>query len=157
MWQSLYQNCLSNKSIEGVTAEGCTLALGRTSQKSFEDVKKLLFSDRCLAFFDLSKRITIQVDASNSGLRAVLLQEGKPVSYASRSLTSTEKNYAIIEKELLAVLFGCERFHRYIYRNKTLVESDHNPLESIIKKPLARVPVRLQRMLLHLQRYDFQL
>ena len=132
------------------------MALGRTSQKSFEDVKKLLFSDRCLAFFDVSKPIAIQVDASNSGLRAVLLQEGKPVSYASRSVTSTEKNYAIIEKELLAVLFGCERFHQYIYGNKTLVESDHKPLESIIKKPLARVPARLQRMLLRLQRYDFQ-
>ena len=86
----------------------------------------------------------------------MLLQEGKPVSYASRSVTSTEKNYAIIEKELLAVLFGCERFHQYIYGNKTLVESDHKPLESIIKKPLARVPARLQRMLLRLQRYDFQ-
>ena len=97
------------------------------------------------------------MDVSNSGLGAVLLQEGKPVACASRSLTSTEKNYAITEKELLAVLFGCERFHQYIYGNKTLVESDHKPLESVMKKPLPRAPARLQRMLLHPQRYDFQL
>ena len=105
-------------------------------KKSFQEIKKLLSSDRCLAFFDVSRPITIQVDASNSGLGAVLLQEGKPVAYASRSLTSSEKNYAIIEKELLAVVFGCERFHQYVYGNKTLVESDHKPLESIMKKPL---------------------
>ena len=43
-------------------------------------------------FFDVAKPITIQVDASNSGLGAALLQEGKPVVYASRSLTSAEKN-----------------------------------------------------------------
>ena len=126
-------------------------------KKSFEDVKKLLSSDRCLPFFDVSKPITIQVDASNSGLGAVLSQVGKPVAYASRSLTSTEKNYAIIEKEFLAVLFGCVRFHQHIYGNKTFVESDHKPLESKMKKPLARAPAGLQRMLLRLQRYDFQL
>ena len=79
------------------------------------------------------------------------------MAYASRSLTSTEKNYAITGKELLAVLFGRERFNQYIYGNKTLVESDHKPLESIMKKPLARALARLHRMLLCLQRYDFQL
>ena len=127
------------------------------TKKLFEDVKKLLSSDRCLAFSDVSKPITIQVDASNSGLGAVLLQVGKPVAYTSRSLTSTEKNYAIIEKEFLAVLFGCVRFHQHIYGNKTFVESDHKPLESKMKKPLPRAPAGLQRMLLRLQRYDFQL
>ena len=81
-------------------------------KKSFQDVKKLLSSDRCLAFVDISKPITIQVDASNSGLGAVLLQEGKPVAYASRLFASTEKNHVVIEKELLAVLFGCERFYQ---------------------------------------------
>ena len=97
------------------------------------------------------------MDAGNSGLGAALLQEGKPVAYASRSLASAEKNYAFIEKELLAVLFGCERFHQYVYGNKTFTESNHKPLESIMKKPLARARTRLQRMLLHMQKYDFQL
>ena len=47
--------------------------------------------------------------------------------YASISLTSAEKNYAIIDKELLAVLFSCERFHQYVYGNKTFTESEHKP------------------------------
>ena len=63
--------------------------------------------------------------------------------YASRSLTSAEKNYAIIEKELLVVLFGCERFHQYVYGSKTFIESDHKPMESVMKRPLSRAPERL--------------
>ncbi|KAI2650239.1 Retrovirus-related Pol polyprotein from transposon 17.6 [Labeo rohita] len=59
-----------------------------------------------LAFFDTSKDLTLQVDASKYGLGAVLLQEGKPLAYASKSLTDTEINYAQIEKDLLAILWG---------------------------------------------------
>ena len=83
----------------------------------------MLSSDPCLAFYHVSKLIIIQVDASNSGLGEALLQERKPVAYAPRSLTNSEKNYAITEKELLAVLFGCERYHQYIYGNKAFIES----------------------------------
>ena len=67
-------------------------------------------------------------------------------------------NYAVIEKELLAVLFGCEQFHQYVYGKNILhVESDQKPLESIMKKPLSNTPPRLQRMLLRLQKYDIHL
>ena len=99
-------------------------------KKLFENVKTMLSSDPCLAYFDVSKPITVQVDASNSSWGAALLQEGKFVMYASISLTSAEKNYAIIDKELLAVLFSCERFHQNVYGNKTFTESEHKPLGS---------------------------
>ena len=89
-----------------------------------------------LGIFDPSKAMQIQVDASKSGIGAVLMQNGKPVSYASRSLTNAQKNYAIIEKELLAVLFGCERFHQFVNGSEVTIISDHKPLESIMKKPL---------------------
>ncbi|KAL0149263.1 hypothetical protein M9458_055497 [Cirrhinus mrigala] len=101
--------------------------------------------------------LTLQVDASKSGLGAVLLQQDKPVAYASKSLNSTEQNYAQIEKELYAVLFGCKRFHEYMYGRKVTVESDHKPLEAILKKPLASAPPRLQRMILQLQKYDIHI
>ena len=91
-------------------------------KKLFENVKTMLSSDPCLAYFDVSKPITVQVDASNSSWGAALLQEGKFVMYASISLTSAGKNYAIIDKELLAVLFSCERFHQCVYGNKTLLK-----------------------------------
>ena len=53
------------------------------------------------------------------------MQNGKPVSYTSRSLTNAQKNNAIIEKELLAVLFECERFHQFVYGSEVTIISDH--------------------------------
>jgi len=63
-----------------------------------------------------------------------LLQDEKPVYYASRSLTSVEKNYAPIEKEALGIAFSVKKFHQYIYGRKVTVISDHKPLEIIFKK-----------------------
>jgi transposase InsO family protein len=98
--------------------------------------------------------VTLSVDASSNGLGAVLLQEGKPVAYASRALTSVQQQYAQIEKELLAIVYGCKKFHQYVYGREVEVETDHKPLQSIFKKPLHQAPSRLQKMLLQLQSYD---
>ena len=67
---------------------------------------------------------------------ACLIQDGQPVAYASRSLTDTEVNYAQIENELLAIVFGMERFETYIYGRKVMVESDLKPLQTIFKESL---------------------
>ena len=82
------------------------------------------------------------------------MQEGKPISYASKSLTPSECDYAQIEKELFAIVFGCKRFHHYIYGWKVTVQSDHKPLIPFFTKPLHAAPPRLQRMLLQLANYD---
>ncbi|XP_014671070.1 PREDICTED: uncharacterized protein K02A2.6-like isoform X3 [Priapulus caudatus] len=126
-------------------------------QQSFDVVKSLITSMCTLTYFDPTKQSTVQVDASSRGLGAVLLQDDRPVAFASKALTETEQRYANIEREMLAVVFGCTRFHTYLYGSTFIVESDHKPLESIHKKNLANAPPRLQRMLLRLQPYDFQL
>ena len=65
----------------------------------------------------------------------------RAVSFASRALTSTETRYAQIEKELLAVVFACEKFDKYIFgRDIVHVETDHKPLEAIFKKSLCDAP-----------------
>ena len=64
----------------------------------------------------------------------MLLQDRRPVAYASRSLTDAESRYAQIEKELLAVQFSLERFNQYIYGKRVTIESDHKPLEATVKK-----------------------
>ena len=69
-------------------------------------------------------------------------------------VVESEVNYAQIEKEMYGIVFGCKRFHQYIYGRKIVVETDHKPLIPIFKKPLYAAPPRLQRMLLQLQRYD---
>ena len=66
----------------------------------------------------------------------------------------SEIRYANIERELLAVVFGCTRFHTHIYGKKFTVESDHKPLQNIQHKSLANTPPRLQRMMLRIQPYE---
>ena len=126
-------------------------------EEAVEKVKLALASAPVLKYFDQNKQAVVQADASDYGLGAVLMQEGHAVAYASRSLTPTERRYAQIEKELLAVVFGLEKFHQYVYGKTVVVESDHRPLEIILKRPLRDTPKRLQRMLLRLQRYDISL
>lgn len=62
-----------------------------------------------------------------------------------------------MEKEMLAILFGCKRFYQYVYGRRFTVETDQRPLIFIIKKQLAAAPVRLQRMILQLHRYDIDI
>ena len=125
---------------------------GRSQEDSFHKLKQLASSTPVLRYYDVRNPVTLSVDASSKGLGAVLLQEGKPVAYASRALTSVQQQYAQIENELLAIVYGCKKFHQYVYRRE--VETDHKPLKSIFKKPLHQAPSRLQEMLLQLQSYD---
>ncbi|CAB3985329.1 Hypothetical predicted protein [Paramuricea clavata] len=122
-------------------------------QKALERIKKVLTSSPVLHFYDIDKPVILQVDASQGGLGACLIQEGHPVIYASRSLTNAEQHYAQIEKELLAIVFACERFNQFIYGTQVTVHSDHKPLEAIIAKPLSQAPPRIQRLLIRLQKY----
>ena len=123
---------------------------------AFQKVKEILTRSPgpILSYYDPTKDLTLQVDASKYGLGAVLLQDDKPVAYASKSLTTSEINYAQIEKEMYAIVFGCTKFHQYIYGRSIRVETDHKPLVSIMKKSLLDAPARLQRMILRLQRYE---
>ena len=125
--------------------------------KAFESIKQTLSTEPVLAFYNVEKPVLISCNASQSGLSAVLLQEDRSVAYASRALTDAETRNAQIEKELLAIVFAFSKFHQYVYGTSVLVESDHKPLECIIKKSLAAAPPRLQCMLLQLQKYTFTL
>ena len=126
-----------------------------TYDTTFEQIKEAVVSDTTLRYLDPSLPMTIQVDALQVGLGAALLQNGKPVAFASKALTETECRYANIEREMLAAAFGAERFHTYIYGWSFKIESDHKPLESISRKNLADTPAWLQCMMLCLQGYDF--
>ena len=107
-------------------------------------LKAMLSSPPVLAFYDVTKPVTIQSDASQSGLGACLMQDSKPVAYASRSMTSAEKKCAQIEKEMLSIVFAVQKFHQYVCGQESVfVETDHKPIESIMLKPLDKAPPRL--------------
>ena len=120
-----------------------------------KQIKAILTSEPVLGHFDPEQTVTLCTDSSRSGMGACLMQT-KPIAYASRSLNETQVNYAQIEKELLSIVFGCERFYQYIWGKRTIVETDHKPLVSIFKKSLHSAPPRIQRLLLRLQRYDLE-
>ena len=63
----------------------------------------------------LEASTTLQTDASKQGLGAVLLQNSKPVMFASRALTRSERNYQNLERECLAMAWGMEKFHYFLY------------------------------------------
>ena len=121
------------------------------------ELKTILSSLPVLRFYDVNKPVTLQSDASKSGLGACLLQEGQIVAYASRALVGPELHYAQLEKELLAVVFATSRFHQYIYGKEIEAQTDHKPLEIIMKKPIGNATAGVQRMMLKLQRYEINL
>ena len=98
-----------------------------------------------LGYYNPNKPVTLNVDASANGLGAVLLQENRPIAYASRALTVAQQKYAQIEKELLAIVYTCQKFHQYVYGRTVQVKSDHKPLEGILAQNLHQAPLRLQK------------
>lgn len=128
-----------------------------SQQRAFETIKESLTKRPVLQFFDPRKEIVISVDSSNSGIGTCLLQDNKPVCYSSKALTETQKHYAQIEKELLAVLYGLQKYHEYVFGRHVVVETDHKPLITIVKKPIDKCPPRLQRLRLELLKYHFTL
>ncbi|UYV85138.1 K02A2.6-like [Cordylochernes scorpioides] len=112
------------------------------------EIKTLLRTAPSLKFFNPNGNLTLSVDASSYALGAVLLQNGKPIAYASSALNSTQQNYAQIEKEALAIKFGCDKFHQLIYGKTVDVETDHQAIKA---------PPRLQRIFLQIQQYDLRI
>ena len=79
---------------------------------AFSNVQRLVTEAPVLRYYDPTLDLTIQYDASQSGLGATILQNGKPIEYASRSLTNTETRYAQIEKEMLVIVLSLKRFNQ---------------------------------------------
>ena len=100
--------------------------------------KGALQANSLLVHYDSSKPLVVACDASQYGLGAVLshvMEDGseRPVACASRTLSSTEKNYSQLEKEELAIVFGVTKFHIYLYGRQFIIESDHQPLSYLLK------------------------
>lgn len=126
-------------------------------QTCFEKLRIQVPLDKALAFYDTTKPLTLEVDASMKGLGAALTQEDRIIAFASKSLTQTQANYSNIEREALGLVFGIQRFHTYLFGRGFTAVTDHKPLVNIWEKPLISAPSRLQRMFLKLQGYSFRL
>ena len=81
-------------------------------ENAFQRIKQAATQAPILRYFNPADETLLQCNDSDTGLGATLLQNGQPVAYTSRSLTDTERNYAQIGKELLAIVFGAEKFNQ---------------------------------------------
>ncbi|GJQ73141.1 hypothetical protein Trydic_g1768 [Trypoxylus dichotomus] len=104
------------------------------------------------------KDIVVSCYSSHFACGAVLLQDNSPIAFLSWALTPTQQRYGQIEKQMLSIVLACEKSHQYIYgRTDVTIETDRRPLVMIYNKPLIQAPARLQRMLIKLQQYSFNL
>ena len=127
------------------------LFLEATSAIKAEFKKKIT-----LPYFDRNKQTILQTDASKKGFGAVILQEEQPIYYASRALTSAEKNYQNLEREAQAAVWGMEKFHYFLYGRKFILQTDQKPLVSIFRKHMIDVSPRIQRITIRAWQYEFE-
>lgn len=148
------------------TRKGFPFVWTDVEQSAFDQLKQSLTSPAILVLPDPTKPYVVRTDASRVGVGGVLLQEQlldstgpsaasilKPVAFASRSLKPAEKNYSAIELECLAVWWCInDKFHPYIEGQRLILETDHKPLLSLMKKPYRNA--RIERWMTDLQHYD---
>jgi hypothetical protein len=138
---------------------------GKEQECAFRTVREMLFQDRVLTHFNPDLPVVVACDSSSYGLGAVLshrMPDGseRPVAYASRSLTQTEKKFAQIEKEALGLYWGVRKFQPYLEGRRFILITDNKPLKYIMD-PGKAVPVttaaRLQRWCLFLGAFAYQI
>ena len=133
--------------------------------QAFKRAKDQLRSSEVLIYYDTKLPIDLANDASAYGIGAVIshvLPDGteRPISFAPRTLTPSEKNYAQLEKDALSLIYGIKKFHQYLYGRKLNLFTDHKPL-TVILGPKKGIPslaaARLQRWAILLSAYDYEI
>ena len=130
---------------------------GLEHDSAFQLIKKEIMVAPILAYYNPNKPTILQTDASCKGLGACLLQNEKPVYFASKALTEMQKGYVAIELESLAVAWAMEKFHHFLYGNEFTLETGQRPLEVILSKSLNQATPRLQRILIRTFPYHFKI
>ena len=129
-----------------ITQKGVAWSWEARHQDAFNELKQRIANTPTLTLYDVQQLEIVSADALKRGYGAVISQESGLISYVSRCLTPAESNYTPTESELSAVLYGCTRFHCYIYGQKVTDETDHKTLVGIIAKPLHKLSPRIQSM-----------
>ena len=142
-------------------------------QQLFEKAKSLIKAEMCMKFYDDTKPLYLETDASGIGLGAALLQlrdntvcpKGTapgntilcPITFASKSLTGAKWRYSNIEHEVFGILHCLEKFHHYFFCREVPVITDHKPLVSIFKKHVATLLQCIQHILQKIDQHRVQI
>ena len=126
-------------------------------ERSFQQLKSQLCEQPVCALPDFDRTFVVRTDASDSGLGAILIQDqgfgDQTIACASRKLNAAEKNYSTIEKELLAVVWGVQKFSPYLYGKEFILQSDHLPLKHLDN--MKNTNGRLMRWAMQLQPFAY--
>ncbi|XP_058817423.1 uncharacterized protein K02A2.6-like [Topomyia yanbarensis] len=141
-----------------LTKDKAVFKWGSEEESAFQHIVHLIGRVETLSHFDPKLKTRVVADASLVALGAVLLQfyEGEPrvISYASKSLTDTERRYAQTEKEALALVWAVERFQIYLFGIRFELKTDHKPLKTIFS-PNSSPCLRIERWVLRLQAFSY--
>lgn len=139
-----------------LSRKGVIFKWNENCQTAFETLRKALIQPPVLDFPDLSENniFKLYTDASNFAIGSVLTNaNGKPIAYASRVLNKGERNYSVIEKELLAIVWSVKHFRHFLLQRYFEIHSDHKPLMYLFN--LRDPSSRLIKFRLTLEEYDF--
>ncbi|KAG1239029.1 hypothetical protein G6F35_000323 [Rhizopus arrhizus] len=123
------------------------------AQEAFEQLKSRMVELPTLAYPNPEEPYDLHCDASDSGLGAILVQIGRPIAFASRTLTDPEQNYSTTEKECLAIVWALNYFYPYLFGAQFTIYTDHAALKSILSTKMPRG--RIARWILTIQSYQF--
>ena len=108
-----------------------------------------------VGIFQPSLETALLADASPTGIGAILTQKEnstnaipRVICYSSRTLSEMEKRYSQIEREALAIMWGCEKYHLYLYGKSFSIVTHHKPLTKIFNDPAHQPPPRIERWIL---------
>ena len=157
---SYYRRCIHNFAdlaapLHQLTNKGTPFVWTSSCQSSFDQLKYFLTHAPILKYPDFStsaQPFQLYTDASDLGIRAVLEQSGHVIAYASRTISGSEKNYSVIQKECLAVVYALKQFRHYLLGRPFVVVTDHAPLQWPSAQKMEGL---LARWALAIQEYEF--
>jgi hypothetical protein len=146
----------------GLTARNKQFNWNDEHEKAFNNIRNGI-RKKCLAYYQKDWNTELHVDASPFGIAAVLVQvnprdsdDKRIIAFASRCLSDIEKKYSQCEKEALAIVWACERFHLYLYGCKFKIYTDNQALKFIFNHEKVKPPPRIERWQLRLMPYNFE-
>ena len=156
-----------------LTSSKMTWTWNASYQAMFNMAKSLIKVDMCMKFYDNTKPLYLETDASRIGLGVTLLQmhEGTacqkdvvsdnttlcPISFASKSLTGAECRYSNIERKALGIIHGLKKCCHYFFAKEVLIITHHKPLVAIFEKDVATLLQCIQCILLKIHQYRVQI
>ena len=146
-----------------ITRKETKFQWGSKEEKAFRKIQDSISSDKTMAYFDPSKPIILQTEASFSeGLSAALLQKTdkgiQPVHFISQTMTKTEKRYSQTEKDSLAIIWAKERLRIYLLgAPRFRIVTAHKPLLPLFNKAKANMPPRIEKWVMEMQDVDYKL